>query len=135
MAEDEKKNIPVGPPMSLGQEEMLIAILDSIPYQIVFIDENYIVRFMNREARYQNYDVLGYDDIMNHCIFDCHKNPKSSEMIKKMAEGFKHNAPEQFGFLTDDNQRLYYTPVRDKNGKYIGMYERREMNLEYQRKL
>lgn len=111
-------------------EKLYSHILDSMPFQIVFIDKDFIVRYMNREAMYQNFQVLGYKDIRGKSIFDCHKNPKSHERIRQLAREFEQNAPEKFSSVTDRNERLYFVPVRDENGEYIGMYERTELNLQ-----
>ncbi len=111
-------------------EKLYSHILDSMPFQIVFIDKDFIVRYMNREAMYQNFQVLGYKDIRGKSIFDCHKNPKSHERIRQLAKEFEQNAPEKFSSVTDRNERLYFVPVRDENGEYIGMYERTELNLQ-----
>lgn len=118
----------------MTQLELLEAILDSMPTQIVFMDTESKVRYMNREAKYQNYDVLGYQDIMNHSLFDCHKTERAKEMIAMMQSRFMQNAPEMISqHPTGYNEIIYTTPVRDDDGTYLGMFERFELNLHEQK--
>ena len=43
--------------MSIDRLEMLESILDAFPYPIVFVDDTFIIRYMNRQADYQYQDV------------------------------------------------------------------------------
>ena len=38
--------------MDMTNEQMLSYILDSLPYRVVFVDNNHIIRYLNKEARY-----------------------------------------------------------------------------------
>ncbi|HIT95089.1 MAG TPA: hypothetical protein IAC43_07870, partial [Candidatus Faecivivens stercoripullorum] len=53
----------------MNREEMFEAILDSIPYRIVFVDTDHIIRYLNKEARHHYYDVRGYDELVGKSIF------------------------------------------------------------------
>ena len=55
-------------------------ILDSVPYRIVFVDTDHIIRYMNREAKHHYYTVRGYGDLIGKSIFECHSE-KSKEML------------------------------------------------------
>lgn len=115
----------------MSKEELMECILDSMPTQLVFIDEECVVRYMNREAKYQNFNVLGYEDIMNKSILDCHKTEKGKQAILNMTKMFQQNTPEiQSAHPTGNNELIYTVPVRDENGKYLGMYERFELNMK-----
>ena len=46
-------------------------ILDSVPYRIVFVDTDHIIRYMNREAKHHYYTVRGYGDLIGKSIFEC----------------------------------------------------------------
>ena len=37
--------------MASEREKMFEAILDSIPYKIVFVDTDFVIRFMNKTAK------------------------------------------------------------------------------------
>lgn len=34
----------------MAREEMMAYILDSVPYRIVFVDTDHVIRYMNRRA-------------------------------------------------------------------------------------
>ena len=56
----------------MTREEMMACILDSVPYRIVFVDTDHIIRYMNREAKHHYYAVRGYSDLIGKSIFECH---------------------------------------------------------------
>ena len=43
---------------------MYKGILDSYPYPIVFVDNDYIIRFMNQYAKYHYYQQRNYDNLI-----------------------------------------------------------------------
>ncbi len=93
-------------------------ILDSYPYPIVFVDDTYTIRFMNRYAEYHYYQERGYGPLLGKSLFDCHNTPA---------------ARERFVSVNTRNQRIYMQPVRDGEGKLIRFFERFELNLEVRR--
>lgn len=109
--------------------EMYEGILNSYPYPIVFIDNDYIIRFMNKNAQYHYYEERGYKDLIGKSLFDCHDNPKSIERIKQGYEGIKRNGKEVFVCVTSRNQRVYMQGVKNSKGEWIGFIERFELNL------
>lgn len=110
--------------------EMLEGILNSYPYPIVFVDNDYIIRYMNRNAEYHYYEERGYKELIGKSLFDCHNNEQSIEKIKMAWEGMKKNGKEVFITLTSRNQRVYMQGVRDYKGNWIGFIERFELNLQ-----
>lgn len=110
--------------------EMLRAILDSYPYPIVFVDNDYIIRYMNRNARYHYYEERGYHDLIGASLFACHDAPSSVEKIKAAYEGIRRNGKEVFIGVSARNQRIYMQGVRGSDGKWIGFFERFELNLQ-----
>ena len=74
--------------------EMLNGILNSYPYPIVFVDNDYIIRYMNRNAEYHYYEERGYKDLIGKSLFECHSHEKSIERIKMEYEGIKKNGKE-----------------------------------------
>lgn len=109
--------------------EMYEGILNSYPYPIVFIDNDYIIRFMNKNAQYHYYEERGYKDLIGKSLFDCHDNSKSIERIKQGYEGIKRNGKEVFVCVTSRNQRVYMQGVKNSKGEWIGFIERFELNL------
>ena len=110
--------------------EMLEGILNSYPYPIVFVDNDYIIRFMNKNAQYHYYEERGYKNLIGKSLFDCHSNEKSIERIKKGYEGIKSNGKEMFVCVTARNQRVYMQGVKNEKGEWIGFIERFELNLQ-----
>lgn len=114
----------------MNEVEMLKGILNSYPYPIVFVDNDYIIRYMNRNAEYHYYEERGYKNLIGKSLFDCHSNEKSIEKIKSGYEGIKKNGKEVFVTVTTRNQRVYMQGVRDSKGNWIGFIERFELNLQ-----
>lgn len=70
----------------MAELEILKGILNSYPYHIIFVDNQYIIRFMNKTAQ-DHYDKKG-KKLIGKSIFDCH-NKKSIERIKNIFEELK----------------------------------------------
>ncbi len=113
----------------MDENQMMSYILDSIPYRIVFVDMNHIIRYMNKEARHHYYDVRGYRDLVGQSIFTCHSE-KSKEMLLAAVEKLKNHGNEIYLGVSVYNERKYINPVRDENGEMIGYFERFERNLQ-----
>ncbi len=109
--------------------EMLESILNAYPYPIVFVDNDYIIRFMNKNAKYHYYEERGYHDLIGQSLFNCH-NEKSKEHIIKAYEGIKSNGKEVFVGVSTRNLRIYMQGVRDSKGEWIGFFERFELNKQ-----
>lgn len=115
--------------VSMTREEMMACILDSVPYRIVFVDTDHIIRYMNREAKHHYYAVRGYSDLIGKSIFECHSE-KSKEMLIAAVEKLKNHGNEIYLGVSVYNERKYINPVRDENGVLIGYFERFERNLQ-----
>lgn len=105
-------------------------IIDSYPYPIVFVDHNFVIRLMNRYAKYHYYQERGYGDLIGKSLFDCHDRPESVERIKMAYEKMKRDGKEVFVGIGLRNQRIYMQGVRDEKGALIGFFERFELNLQ-----
>lgn len=113
----------------MTREEMMAYILDSVPYRVVFVDTDHIIRYMNRHAQYHYYTVRGYDNLIGKSLFECHSE-KSRQMIIAAVEKLKNHGNEIYLGVSVDNERKYINPVRDENGKLIGYFERFERNVQ-----
>lgn len=56
--------------IDMEQLEIMEGILNAYPYPIVFVDNDYVIRFLNRFARYHYYEERGYGDLIGKSIFD-----------------------------------------------------------------
>ena len=115
--------------MDMTNEQMLSYILDSIPYRVVFVDTNHIIRYLNKEARYHYYEVRGFDNLIGKSIFECH-NERSKEALIAAVEKLKNHGNEIYLGVSVRNERKYINPVRNEKGELIGYFERFEMNLQ-----
>lgn len=114
---------------------MLKGILDSYPYPIVFVDDSFVIRYMNRYAKYHYYQERGYSELLGKNLFDCHDFAASRQRIEKGFEKMKSDGKEMFVGVSARNQRIYMQPVRDTEGKLIGFFERFELNLRIDKTL
>lgn len=105
-------------------------IADSFPYPIVFVDNEYIIRFMNRYARYYYHQERGYGELIGKSLFDCHNNASSRERIQAAYEKMKRDGKEVYIGVNTRNQRYYMQGVRDGEGNLIGFFERFELNQQ-----
>lgn len=111
----------------LDELEIFKGILNSYPYFIVFVDNEYRIRFMNKIAQ-EHYEKKG-KNLVGKSLFDCH-NEKSIEKIKINYEEIKNTGKDIFVFVNSRNQRVYMQGVKDSKGNWIGFIERFELNLQ-----
>lgn len=111
------------------QQMICHAIVESLPYPVVFVDLDHIIRYLNPAAKYHYYQERGHKDLIGRSVFNCHANPASKKQIEAIVERFRSDSKELFLKVNDRNLRVYVTPVRSSKGELIGYYERFEMNL------
>ncbi|WRK52542.1 PAS domain-containing protein [Coprobacillaceae bacterium CR2/5/TPMF4] len=72
-------------------KEILESILDAYAYEIVFVDRNHIVQYMNKTAkqRYGNRVVIG------NSLFNCH-NENSKHKIEEFLKRADNGEDEMF---------------------------------------
>lgn len=102
-------------------------LLEAIPYPVVFADISHTIRYMNRRAKFEYEEVRGYRNLLGSSLLDCH-NEQSGQKIREIVQRFENHGGEEFLLVTNRNQRVYMTPVRDENGKLVGYFERYELN-------
>ncbi len=105
-------------------KEVLQAILDSYPYEIVFVDTDHIVRWMNQTAKKRYGDRV----IVGNSLFNCH-----NENTKGKIEAFLQRARKGEGEMFETRnhktgEREFFTPVKDGAGNVIGYFERHEVS-------
>ena len=111
----------------MDEQTILKGIVDSYPYPIVFVDNDYIIRFVNRYARYHYYQERGYGDLVGKSLFVCH-GKNSAEAVKAGYERMKTSGNEIFIGVSNRNWRIYMQGVRNEAGELIGFFERFELN-------
>ena len=102
--------------------EVIEAMLDSMPVEISFVDENDEVKYFNK-----NGDRIfpRPRSIVGKKVQQCH--PQTSvHKVLQILEAFKNRKKDAAEFWINlKGRQIYirYFPVRDKNGKYLGTLE------------
>jgi len=103
-------------------KEQLAGILETIPVEISFVDENDLVKFWNKhETRIfkRSYSVIG------KAVQNCH--PKQSvDKVDRVLSDLKSGKRDFVEFWIDlKGRKVYirYFAVRDKAGRYLGTLE------------
>lgn len=100
----------------MDREDIIEAILESLPKPIVAVDENNIIFYMNRAARAQHTDLTG------RALSDCSSAESASE-IHRIAGSLEAGLESitlrgQNGFI-----RSYFIAIHDYQGRFAGYYE------------
>lgn len=106
---------------SLTKEE-LEALLDSLPIDITFVDNNDSVKYFNKAEKRV---FVRTKSVIGRKVQLCHPQ-KSIHIVNKILENFKSGKKDVAEFWIQMNNRLIhirYFAVRDKNGKYLGTME------------
>ena len=103
-------------------KEQLAGILEAIPVDISFVDENDLVRFWNKhETRVFKRPT----SVLGKSAQNCH--PKHSvDKVNQILSDFKSGKRDSAEFWIDlRGMKVYirYFAVRDKSGKYLGTLE------------
>jgi len=104
------------------RKEVLGAVLDALPMEMSFVDENDTVRYFNK-----NGDRIfpRPPAVIGRKVQDCHPQ-KSLHKVNQILDDFKNNKRSSAEFWIDlKGRKIYirYFAVRDKNGKYLGCLE------------
>jgi len=118
--------------MQLDENQMLKSILNAYPYPIIFIDNDYIIRYMNQYADYYYHKMRGYKNLIGKNMMDCHDYQSSKDKIVEYYNKMKSDGKSRFITVNMENQRMYMQPVKNEKGEWIGFFERFELNLEMQ---
>jgi DUF438 domain-containing protein len=97
-------------------------ICDSLKDEVVFVDTNHIIQYVNAPA-VKKYAKWG--NILGKSIFACH-NPDSGKMIRAIYERLQ-NGENDILFVDSEKHRVYMRAVHDRSGVLIGYYERFEL--------
>ena len=103
-------------------KEVLDAVLNALPVEISFVDENDTVRYFNK-----NGDRIfpRPPAVIGRKVQDCHPK-KSLHKVSQILADFKNNKKSSAEFWIDlKGRKVYirYFAVRDKSGKYLGCLE------------
>ena len=102
--------------------EIIEAMLDSMPVEISFVDENDEIRYFNKNG---NRIFPRSRGIIGKKVQQCH--PKESvHIVNKLLEDFRNEKRESASFWIDLKERkilIRYFPVWGRDGNYKGCIE------------
>lgn len=105
--------------------ETLKAILDSINHPLVFVDNEHIIRYLNKRAKVRYYSERGYSDLIGKSLFVCH-NEVAQAQIKELHKRLQQGEDEIFLTINKYQERSTVVAVRNPNGELLGYFERFE---------
>ncbi len=85
-------------------QENCLAILDTVNYPIVFVDNEHVIRFMNRAAERRYCEERGYSDLIGKSLFDCH-NQRSRLKIKELHLRLRKGEDEIFNWINERGEK------------------------------
>ena len=103
-------------------KDQLAGILESIPVEITFVDENDVVRFWNK------HETAAFErpvSVLGEPVQDCHPE-HIMDTVNQLLSDFKSGKRDSAEFWIDlKGRKIYirYFPVRDKAGRYLGTLE------------
>ena len=104
------------------RKEVLDALLETLPVEISFVDENDTVRYFNKDG---NRLFPRLPSIIGRKVQDCHPK-KSLHIVNQILDDFKGNRRDVAEFWIDmRGMKVYirYFAVRGQGGKYLGCVE------------
>lgn len=105
--------------------EIYEALLDTVETPIVFVDNDHVIRYLNKPAKTRYYEKQGYSDLVGKSLFECH-NAASEKQVKQIHGKLLAGENRIILKVSDSNERITVVAVRDTSGKLIGYYERFE---------
>ena len=105
----------------MNRPELLELLMDSLKHHFIFVDTDHVIQYMNKAAVEWS---KGKTAKVGMSIFACHKE-ESKQIILDVVEEFKKGEDEKM-ILNSEKRRTFMRAVRDKNGNFIGYYERFE---------
>lgn len=104
-------------------KEILENILDAYAYEVVFVDLNHIVTYMNKTAK----ERYGSRVQVGKSLFNCH-NERSKAKIEAFLARAKAGEEEMFELYNKKTgEREFFVPVKNSSNELIGYFERHEM--------
>ncbi len=101
--------------------EQLTAMLNTIPLEISFVDDDNINRYFNEGPKVFKRPQIAID----REVFSCHP-PKIEPMVRAIISDFRSGKRDQVPVWMEKNGRtmlVTYMAVRDKQGQYVGTME------------
>lgn len=103
--------------------ETIEAIMDAMPFDCSFVDENDVVKFFNNPKSGRIFPRTKMD--IGRTVQNCHP-PRSLDKVNKILNGFRDGTMTESVFwidLSSEKIMISYYPVKDAAGKYLRCLE------------
>ena len=103
--------------------EQIDAIMETLPVEVTFVDADDAVAYFNRLDKEKIF--VRSRSVIGRKVLMCHP-AKSVDQVKRIVEGFKDGSLDKAEFWIDmgaDKIYIRYFPVRNDQGKYMGVLE------------
>ena len=103
--------------------EAIEAVMDSLPYDLSFVDAEDRVKFFNTPKEGRIFPRTKMD--LGRTVQNCHP-PQSVDKVNAILSGFKNGSMKEAPFWIDLKGRkilIEYFPVRNGTGEYLGTIE------------
>ena len=99
----------------------LNAIMRALPFEISFIDRDNKLRYYNSK---KERIFARIETVLGRPVDLCHP-PRSIHLVKKIVEDLKEGRKNKVFWINMGDRSIYiaYFPVRDEDGKYLGILE------------
>ena len=103
-------------------EQQIAAILDALPLEMAFVDENDRVQYRNKVGRRM---VPIGDEVIGRDLRACHKDESLSKVEKILSDFRDGKAEEAWFWVSAEKPRILnrFIAIRDESGKYLGTLE------------
>ncbi len=103
------------------EKEIYEALLNTLQSPVVFVDNDHIIRYLNRAAQVRYYEQRGFSDLVGKSLFDCHN--ENSEQRMKQIHGRLVAGEDRVLLKTNDTETITVVAVRDPDRQLLGYYE------------
>ena len=103
--------------------EQIDAIMEALPFEVTFVDADDSVAYFNRLDKEKIF--VRSRSVIGRKVVKCHPS-KSADKVIEIVEGFKSGELDKAEFwinMGDMTVYIRYFPVKDSNGKYMGVLE------------
>lgn len=103
--------------------ETLEAVMDSLPYDLSFVDAEDRVKFFNAPKEGRIFPRTKMD--LGRKVQNCHP-PQSLEKVNAILKGFRDGSLKEASFWIDFRGKkilIEYFPVKNEKGEYLGTIE------------
>jgi len=107
--------------------EQIDAIMETLPFELTFVGADDTVAYFNRLDKEKIF--VRTRSVIGRKVLKCHPE-KSVDQVAKIVSGFKDGSMDMAEFWIDlkgDKVHICYYPVRNEQGKYMGVLEVSQM--------